>query len=457
MSQNSIACCPQWQNLDEAGRKEFWASLALRHCRGIGPRTQASFLKRFGSAYQALQELDQWRKIGKRSSVAAELASGSWRTTARREWDAARRLSAGILLWSNPLYPACLRALPDAPILLYCLGDTSLLRAPSVAVVGARKATAQGCRVAAHMARCLAACGISIVSGMAQGIDASAHGAALHEVGRSIGVLGTGIDRVYPQRNAELFIRMEQEGGLLLSEFAPGTPPLPENFPVRNRIISGLSLGILVVEAATRSGSLITARTALEQNREVYAVPGPALDEQCCGAQELIRQGARPVFAAEDILRDLLERLRPYGIEHSVLDEQAVRHAMTGESPAHHPGAAHVETNFAGADLASPVGMVKKASAAQSVEQPLPQKQTAPAKDRQRREYVHDVVADSQVGALEGEAAEVVRLLRQGPLHVDDLASCLGVRPANLAALLLQLELAGRIRRLPGARYEALA
>lgn len=453
MSQNVIACCPQWQDLDEAGRKEFWASLALRHCRGIGPRRQATLVRRFGSAYQALQQLDQWRTVGKHSPLAAEMASGSWRTTARREWDAARRLAAGILLWSDPLYPACLRTLPDAPILLYCRGDVSLLRAPGVAVVGARKASEQGCRVAAHMARCLAACGISIVSGMAQGVDASAHDAALCEIGRSIGVLGTGIDRIYPQRNAGLFARMEKEGGLLLSEFAPGTPPLPENFPIRNRIISGLSLGILVVEAATRSGSLITARTALEQNREVYAVPGPALDEQCCGAQELIRQGARPVFSAEDILCDLLERLRPYGIERPVLDEQALLREA-GQKPAC-AEAAGLETVCPAAPGSVHAPDDASAVTAGHAAMPLQRNHVPPL------EAGGDALGAAGAGAPAaqpstpaGKAAEVVQLLRQGALHVDELAERLHVRPASLAALLLELELTGRIRRLPGARYE---
>lgn len=444
-------CCPQWQNLDEAGRREFWASLALRHCRGVGPRTQASLLKRFGSAYQALQQLDQWRTAGRHSSLVAEMASGSWRTTARREWDAVRRLSAGILLWNNPLYPACLRALPDAPILLYCQGDVSLLRSPCVAVVGARKASGQGRRVAAHMARCLAACGISIVSGMAQGVDASAHAAALQEVGRSIGVLGTGIDRIYPQKNADLFARMVRQGGLLLSEFAPGTSPLPENFPIRNRIISGLSLGILVVEAATRSGSLITARTALEQNREVYAVPGPALDEQCCGAQELIRQGAHPVFCAEDILRDLLERLRPYGIEHPVLDERALLRAADRDS------ACSDEQRETGAKCAT--GPLP-ASMQTSKLSPPSNEVSAGQNDLLSTTSCENITADNshtQAFCLVPTAAEVVRLLQQGPLHVDDLAARLHVRPGNLASLLLQLELSGRIRRLAGARYEVMS
>lgn len=453
MSQNAIGCCPQWQDLDEAGRKEFWASLALRHCRGIGPRRQASLVRRFGSAYQALQQLDLWRTAGKHSTLAAEMASGSWRTTARREWDAARRLAAGILLWNNPLYPDCLRTLPDAPILLYCRGDVSLLRAPCLAVVGARKASEQGCRVAAHMARCLAACGISIVSGMAQGVDASAHDAALREVGRSIGVLGTGIDRIYPQRNTGLFARMEKEGGLLLSEFAPGTPPLPENFPVRNRIISGLSLGILVVEAATRSGSLITARTALEQNREVYAVPGPALDEQCCGAQELIRQGARAVFSAEDILCDLLERLRPYGIERPVLDEQALLREAAQDSSCQEAAGSGEAVSAASGSVHAP-DKASSAAAGHAAVSPQRKHGRPPATGGEVLAEAGTEAPAAQPSAPVGKAAEVVRLLRQGALHVDALAERLHVRPASLAALLLELELSGQVRRLPGARYE---
>ena len=186
--------------------------------------------------------------------------------------------------------------------------------------MGSRRATSQGLAVAAYMARCLAACGITVVSGMAQGIDSVAHEAALARVGRSIGVLGTGIDQIYPRSGEPLFRAMAEQG-LLLSEFPPGAPPLAEHFPIRNRIISGLALGVLVVEAAGRSGSLITARLALEQNRDVYAVPGPALDSHCLGCQELVRQGARPVFSAEDVLRDLAAQLQPFGISEASLPE----------------------------------------------------------------------------------------------------------------------------------------
>lgn len=159
---------------------------------------------------------------------------------------------------------------------------------------------------------------------MALGIDKVAHEAALARIGRSIGVLGTGIDQIYPKANTRVFEEMTEKG-LLLTEFAPGAMPLAEHFPIRNRIISGLALGVLVVEAASRSGSLITARLALEQNREVYAVPGSALDTHCLGCQELVRQGARPVFNAEDVLLDLADQLRPFGISHDTCRKRKKR------------------------------------------------------------------------------------------------------------------------------------
>ena len=161
---------------------------------------------------------------------------------------------------------------------------------PAVAVIGSRKATPRGQALAGHMAGAFASWGITVVSGMAWGIDKAAHEAALGRTGSSIAVLGTGIDVPYPRANTRLYDRMAAKG-LLVSEFAPGTPALRENFPVRNRIISGLSLGVVVVEAASRSGTLITSRLALEQGREVYAVPGAALSGQSLGCQELVRQG----------------------------------------------------------------------------------------------------------------------------------------------------------------------
>ncbi len=432
---SSPPCCPRWQELDETGRREFWASLALRHCWGLGPRTRARLLRRHHSAYAAYGALLETARQASegRQAMARELASGGWREAALEEWNAAQRLDARLLLWTDPLYPSLLRELPDAPMFLYCRGDTSLLASPCLGVVGSRQASSQALRVAGHMARFLASCGLVIVSGMACGVDAAAHAAALPEVGRSIGVLGTGIDQGYPRSNARLFARMEREG-LLLSEFAPGSRALPEHFPIRNRIISGLSLGIVVVEAASRSGSLITARNALEQNREVYAVPGPALERRCCGVQELIRQGARPVFSAEDILRDLADRLQAYGISRTLLDSRAAseRRCLDEE----------------GTDLLT---------APPQKDAPQEQEATAPGafSDERASSSPQADCPEARLLLAAGAEEPLMLLLReQGPLHVDELARLVGQDSATLAVTLLGLEMAGRVRRLPGSHYE---
>ena len=412
--------------MGEAGRAEYWATLALRHCRGIGARSRARLLRYFGSAYKAVHSAADWPRAGLNRRQAAEIASEAWRAGARREWDGARARDPEILLWQDAAFPALLREIPDAPVLLYLSGDASLLRAPAIAVVGSRRAGRQALRVAAHMARRLASCGIAVISGMAQGIDSVAHAAALTQVGRSIGVLGTGIDRIYPRSGVELFRRMGEEG-LLVSEFAPGTAPLAENFPIRNRIISGLSLGVVVVEAASRSGSLITARMALEQNREVFAVPGPALDAQCAGCQELVRQGARPVFTVEDILRDMAELLRPFSISEAnlppELDPQDDCVAAL-QSPDAHP------------------------------QDPLPQSPPpAPAPPPSPR-----ACEAAESLAASGPKERLLEHLRcQGALHIDTLAQELELPVAQLSALLVGLEILGTVRRLPGARYEAVS
>lgn len=398
--------------LGEAGRNEYWAALALRHCPGIGPRSRARLLQVFGSAYAAVRAADQWPRAGLNRRQSGEFARGSWRPDARREWDAARALDAVILLWPDAAFPPLLRELPDGPALLYLSGDAALLQAPAIAVVGSRRAGPHALEVAAHMARRLSACGVTVISGMAEGIDSVAHAAALNGVGRSIGVLGTGIDRVYPRSGQELFRRMAREG-LLISEFAPGTAPLAGNFPIRNRIISGLALGVVVVEAASRSGSLITARMALEQNREVFAVPGPALDAQCAGCQELVRQGARPVFTVEDILRDMADILRPFSISEASLPPELPEEAP--QAPTTAPPAA------------SPPLPVAAREAAESL-------------------------------AATGPKERLLACLRgKGALHIDTLAQELELPVAELSALLVGLEILGSVRRLPGARYEAVS
>jgi len=213
-------------------------------------------------------------------------------------------------------YPGQLAALDDAPPLLFALGNVELLRQPQMAVVGSRHPTAAGRALAARIARDLAAAGLVITSGLARGIDAAAHEAALEAGGATIAVCGTGPDICYPAQHRELYQRIA-ERGLLISEFAPGTPPRAAHFPQRNRIISGLARGVVVVEAAADSGSLITARHALAQGREVFAVPGSPLNPLAAGCLALIRQGAALVRDATDILPEIAVR-----IEGNVPDDQ---------------------------------------------------------------------------------------------------------------------------------------
>ena len=417
----------RWAHMDDRARREYWAGLALRHCRGLGARSCCRLLRHFGSAFAALEGRERWADAGVDRGKAAELSTGSWRVTARAEWDAVRDLDAVVVQWHEAAYPALLRTLPDAPVLLYCLGDLSLLANPAVAVIGSRKATPRGQALAGHMAGAFASWGITVVSGMAWGIDKAAHEAALDGTGRSIAVLGTGIDIPYPRANTRLYDRMAAKG-LLVSEFAPGTPALRENFPVRNRIISGLSLGVVVVEAASRSGTLITSRLALEQGREVYAVPGAALSGQSLGCQEFVRQGAKPVFAPEDVLEDLAGALRDFGVQAEHLAREAAERRRRAEAEG---------TVFA----------------CMPPETDEPPRKDDPGRGGEVPAHGEDGDADAASPAQDN----IVPLLReQGPLHVDALGAALGRSPAELAPVLLGLEIMGRIRRLPGARYEAV-
>jgi DNA processing protein len=212
--------------------------------------------------------------------------------------------SSHLVALTDPAYPPLLREIPDPPPLLFVRGDTALLSAPQMAVVGSRNPSHGGCDTARAFSEQLTRAGLLITSGLALGIDACAHAAALDAGGQTIAVAATGLDRVYPSAHRELAHRISAQGALV-SEFALGTPPRRENFPRRNRLISGLSLGVLVVEAALRSGSLITARLAAEQGREVFAIPGSIHSPLARGCHALIRQGAKLVETAQDVIEEL--------------------------------------------------------------------------------------------------------------------------------------------------------
>jgi DNA processing protein len=297
---------------------EFAASLALRHTKGLGPRTWKRLLDACGSARAAVADWQAWTGRGLTSSrVQAEFGREGWREKALAERREADSLGLEVIFYSDAAYPDLLREIPDPPLFLYVLGDPALLGQPCVAVVGSRQSSRYGAGMAETMARALSRAGVCVVSGFAHGIDRAAHQGAMDGVGGTIAVLGTGLDLVYPASNRDLWDRIAARG-LIVSEFAPGTRPEGTNFPHRNRIVSGLSLGVLVVEGALGSGSLITAELALAQNRDVFALPGPANLKTYQGCHQLIRQGACLVQSGEDILRELAPRLAAHGTAQSV-------------------------------------------------------------------------------------------------------------------------------------------
>lgn len=279
--------------------------LTLLRAPGVGPAAFRDLLAR-GVAPEAASGASAatLRRLGFDGAARAWLqAPDTACIDADLDWVA--RPGNHALILSDPAYPELLRALPDAPPVLFVHGDPGVLALPLLALVGSRNPTPGGRDNAAAFARHLAAGGVGIVSGLALGIDAAAHEGALAAEGLTVAVLGHGLDRVYPAAHRDLAHRIAAGGGALVSEFPPGVPPRAEHFPRRNRIISGLSLGVLVVEAAIRSGSLITARTAAEQGREVFAIPGSIHNPLARGCHRLIRQGAKLVETAADILEEL--------------------------------------------------------------------------------------------------------------------------------------------------------
>jgi DNA processing protein len=278
--------------------------LGLEAVPGLGPDTARHLLEHFAdvrgifsASRAALKPL-----VGERIATALAQGIRPEAHAAALAWLEAP--DAHLITWLDTAYPAQLKALPGAPAWLYVKGDPAILSRPMLAVVGSRNATPQGKRDAQAFAQALGEAGLTVVSGLAEGIDTAAHEGGLAGNGTGVAVVGTGLDRVYPARNRDLAHRLAQHGALV-SEFAIGTPPKAGHFPRRNRLISGLALGVLVVEAAPQSGSLITARLAAEQGREVFALPGSIHSPLAKGCHQLIKEGAKLVESAADILEEL--------------------------------------------------------------------------------------------------------------------------------------------------------
>lgn len=304
---------------------EYW--LGLGRVDRLGTRSALKLIEHFGSAQAAyMASLTELESTGLPATVCRAVFQQEGLKEAEKDVKAAKELNLELICLEDENYPPMLRQIPDPPVVLYVRGDAQALSRFGLAVVGTRKPSAYGLQVARKLARDLAERQLVIVSGMARGIDSAAHHGALEAKGTTVAVQGRGMDDIYPRENKRLADKIA-ESGAVISEFPLGTGPTPENFPIRNRIISGLSLGVLVIEASEYSGSLITARLAAEQNREVFAVPGNITAAQSFGPNHLIKQGAKLV----DQWMNVVEEFQPEVRRQLLPAEEASPQAAAGK------------------------------------------------------------------------------------------------------------------------------
>ncbi|MBZ5510621.1 MAG: DNA-processing protein DprA [Acidobacteriia bacterium] len=291
-------------NTAPAAHQLHWLALALTP--SLGPSRCRRLVEHFGSANAVFRAtLTELEAAGLQAVAAQSIALGKSAELAQEEMVRAASVGAQILTLDDPAYPPLLKQIYDPPVALYVRGDPAILSIPAIGVVGTRHPTPYGLGMAERLACDLSARGIIIISGMARGVDAAAHRGALAAKAKTAAVFGTGIDVYYPRENSRLADQILALGGALVTEFPVGSFAAPQNFPIRNRIISGLSVGVLVVEAGEYSGTRITARCALEQNRELFAVPGNVTNRNSWGPNTLIKQGAKLTATWEDIWEDL--------------------------------------------------------------------------------------------------------------------------------------------------------
>jgi DNA processing protein len=285
--------------------------LALSLTQGLGPTRARKLVEHFGSPEGVFRaSLTELEGTGIQAVSAQSIATGKSAELAREEIARAAAAGAVIISPDDPSYPPRLKEIYDPPLILYVRGNPEVLTQPGIAMVGTRHPTPYGTGMAERLACDLAAQGLVIISGMARGVDTASHRGAISAKGKTIAVFGTGVDVIYPKENSRLAEQILALGGAIISEFRLGTFAAPQNFPIRNRILSGMSVGVLVVEAAEYSGTRITARCALEQNRDVFAVPGNVTNKNSWGPNTLIKQGAKLVATWEDVWEDLPAEVR---------------------------------------------------------------------------------------------------------------------------------------------------
>ncbi len=281
-----------------------WISLNMTP--GIGPRKATQLLEKFGSADSVFHALrSELEGLRLKAETIQSILKKEFHDKAEEELNNVKEMGGDVLVLDDGSYPNLLREIADPPITLYVKGNwQECFETPCIGIVGSRRCTTYGRNASEMLGRDLAEHGVCVVSGFARGIDSSAHKGAIEGKGKTIAVFGTGIDGVYPKENAKLVDEILDSGGAIVSQFPLGTPPLRENFPYRNRIISGLSYGILIIEASERSGSLITARLAMEQDREVMAIPGNITSKTSFGTNYLIKSGAKLVQQWQDVVSE---------------------------------------------------------------------------------------------------------------------------------------------------------
>jgi DNA processing protein len=296
---------------NRAATEQILQWLALGLTPGLGPTRVRHLVEHFGNVAAIFRaSLTELEATGLLAVSAQSLGTGKSLELAQEELGKTNAAGVQIVTLDDPDYPRQLKQIYDPPLLLYVRGDVKVLSQPGIAVVGTRHPTPYGSGMAERLSIDLVAHGLAIFSGMARGVDTAAHRGAIAANGKTVAVFGTGVDVLYPKENSRLAEQILALGGALISEFPLGTFAAPQNFPIRNRIISGMSIGVLVVEAAEYSGTRITARCALEQNRDVFAVPGNVMNKNSWGPNTLIKQGAKLTATWEDIWEELPENIR---------------------------------------------------------------------------------------------------------------------------------------------------
>jgi DNA processing protein len=381
------------------------AWLALVLTPGMGPTRTMRAVRRLGSAERVFQaSLTELEGVGMPAEAAQFVADGRARTAATDEAGRAAEQQASYLTPEDAAYPERLLEIYDPPPVLWVRGEVRQLSRAGIAVVGTRQPTPYGAGMAEMLSRDLARRGMVVMSGMARGVDTCAHKGALEAGGATVAVWGTGIDVIYPKENKKLAEQIVAQGGAIVSEFPLGTFPAPQNFPIRNRTLSGMSVGVLVVEGGEYSGTRITARCALEQGRDVYAVPGNVTNKNAWGPNTLIKQGAKLTATWEDIWEDLPSQVR--------LEMEQAAEAQIGRDESSGGGAASLATSLFGEQATAP-----------------------PMSDHER--------------------LVIQELRRDETLQLDDLIERLESKMVSgeIFTALFELELAGRVKQMPGKNY----